>query len=180
LFEPASPSVARTTIAGSSTALAARPKRQRSAVTNGRRSFVAGDGKSAWARRRNDILELHLDDIGGRAFLSEAQISLASRASSIEVELEQMEGKLSKGEPVDLDAFTRASSHLRRILETLGVARAKRDVTPSLSAYLSARPAVAPIQATPPRPASLEPDDEIAASDAIRESDEGHPIGGAE
>jgi hypothetical protein len=107
-----------------------RLKRTRSAVTNGRRAFVDGDGNSAWYRRRRDILELHLDDMGGRAFLSESQISLASRAASIEVELEQMEGRLSKGETVDLDAFTRAASHLRRILETLGVARAQRDVTP--------------------------------------------------
>jgi hypothetical protein len=109
----------------------ARPRRIRSAVTNGSRAFVDGDGNSAWYRRRKDILELHLDDMGGRSRLSEAQISLASRASSIEVELEQMEGRLSKGQAVDLDAFTRAASHLRRILETLGVPRAQRDVTPA-------------------------------------------------
>jgi hypothetical protein len=109
---------------------ASRPKKTRSAVTNGRRAFVDGDGNSAWYRRRRDILELHLQDMGGRASLSEAQISLASRAASIEVQLEQMEGTLSKGGTVDLDAFTRASSHLRRILETMGVARAQRDVTP--------------------------------------------------
>jgi hypothetical protein len=118
--------------------LDARPKKTRSAVTNGRRAFVDGDGNSAWYRRRRDILELHLDDMGGRDSLSEAQISLTSRAASIEVELEQMEGRLSKGEAVDLDAFTRAASHLRRILETLGVARAKRDVTPTLDAYIAA------------------------------------------
>src|SRR5271166_4004774 len=68
-----------------------RPSRTRSAVTNGRRAFVDGDGNSAWYRRRKDIVELHLDDMGGRDALSEAQISLACRAASIEVELEQME-----------------------------------------------------------------------------------------
>ena len=115
-----------------------RPKRTRSAVTNGRRAFVDGDGNSAWYRRRRDILELHLNDMGGRDYLSEAQISLASRAASIEVELERMEGSLSRGKLIDLDAFTRASSHLRRILETMGVARTKRDVTPSLDAYIAA------------------------------------------
>ncbi len=114
-----------------------RPSRTRSAVTNGRRAFVDGDGNSAWYRRRKDIVELHLDDMGGRDALSEAQISLACRAASIEVELEQMEGRLSKGESVDLDAFTRAASHLRRILETLGVERRQRDVTPSLDAIIA-------------------------------------------
>lgn len=71
--------------------------------------------------------------MGGADRLSEAQISLIKRASSIEVELEQLEGRLSKGEEVDLDAYTRAASHLRRILEALGLERAKRDVTPSLA-----------------------------------------------
>jgi hypothetical protein len=116
---------------------APRLKRTRSAVTNGGRPFVDGDGNSAWYRRRRDILELHLDDMGGRGCLSESQISLAGRAASIEVELEQMEGKLSKGETVDLDSFTRAASHLRRILETLGVARAQRDITIDLRAIVA-------------------------------------------
>jgi len=51
--------------------------------------------------------------------------------------LEQLEGKLSKGEPVDLDSYTRASSHLRRILETLGIERRPRDVTPSVTEYVA-------------------------------------------
>ena len=110
-------------------------------MTNGRRAFVDGDGNSAWYRRRKDILELHIDDLGGRDRLTEAQISLASRAASIQVELEQMEGRLSKGEMVDLDAYTRAAGHLRRILETLGVERRQRDVTPSLSDYLASEAA---------------------------------------
>jgi hypothetical protein len=114
-----------------------RPSRTRLAVTNGRRAFVDGDGNSAWYRRRKDIIELHLDDMGGRDALSEAQISLACRAASIEVELEQMEGRLSKGESVDLDTFTRAAGHLRRILETLGIERRQRDVTPSLDAIIA-------------------------------------------
>jgi uncharacterized Zn finger protein len=59
-------------------------------------------------------------------------MSLACRAASIEVELEQMESRLSRSEAVDLDVFTRAAGHLRRILETLGVERRKRDVTLSL------------------------------------------------
>jgi hypothetical protein len=40
-----------------------------------------------------------------------------------------MEGKLSMGEQVDLDVFTRSASHLRRLFETLGLKRQSRDVT---------------------------------------------------
>jgi hypothetical protein len=61
--------------------------------------------------------------------LSEAQLSLIRRASAIELELEQMEGKLSLGEQIDLDGFTRSASHLRRLFETLGIERKCRDVT---------------------------------------------------
>jgi hypothetical protein len=118
------------------------PPRQRSAVTNGRRMFVEGDGNSAWSRRYRDLVAGHVSDMGGRDLLSEAQLSLIRRTSAIECELELMEGRLSKGESVDLDLFTRSASHLRRILETLGIARHSRDITPlSLREYLDAHPA---------------------------------------
>jgi hypothetical protein len=107
----------------------------RSAVTNGKRLFVEGDGNSMWSRR--DLIAAHVVDLGGPELLSEAQASLIRRASAIEVELEDMEGKLSMGQPVDLDLFTRSASHLRRILETLGLERRPKDVTPTVEAYLS-------------------------------------------
>jgi hypothetical protein len=113
-----------------------RPKRIRSAVSNGRRLFVDGDGNSAWSRRYRDLIVGHISDMGGRDMLSQAQLSLIKRASAIELELEQMEGRLSKGAQVDLDTFTRAASHLRRLLETLGLRRQARDVTPSLTDIL--------------------------------------------
>src|SRR6516164_9825968 len=67
-----------------------RPKRIRSAVTNGRRLYVNGDGNSAWSRRYRDLVQGHVADMGGRDLLSEAQLSLIKRASAIECELEQM------------------------------------------------------------------------------------------
>jgi hypothetical protein len=90
--------------------------------------FVEGDGRSPWARRYRDLVAGHVADMGGRSVLSEAQLSLIKRASAVELELEQMEGKLSKGEPVDLDLFVRCAGHLRRILETLGLERRQRDI----------------------------------------------------
>jgi hypothetical protein len=126
-------------MAENSAATDARPPRTRSAVTNGRRLFVTGDGNSAWSRRYRDLIAGHVGDLGGDDLLSEAQRSLIKRASAIECELEQLEGKLSSGETIDLDAFTRAASHLRRILETLGIERRQRDVTPSLSRYIESR-----------------------------------------
>ncbi|MCC3245442.1 hypothetical protein LG047_08925 [Methylocystis sp. WRRC1] len=108
------------------------PRNLRSRVSNGRRVFIQGDGSSAWARRWKDLIALHAEDLGGIACLSEAQMSLIRRAATLEIELERVEGLLSQGNSVDLDAFARVAGHLRRIIETLGVRREKRDVTPTL------------------------------------------------
>jgi hypothetical protein len=105
-----------------------RAKRPRSAVTSGRKMFVTGDPNSAWSRRYHDLVVRHIGDLGGKDVLSEAQLSLIRRATSIECELERLDALLSTGAEVDLDAYGRASSHLRRIFETLGVKRQARDV----------------------------------------------------
>jgi hypothetical protein len=68
--------------------------------------------------------------------LSEAQLALCKRAAGLECELERMEGRMSRDEEVDLDRYGRAASHLRRLLETLGLERRPRNVTPSLSELL--------------------------------------------
>ena len=109
---------------------AAHRKRPRSAVTSGRKAFIAGDPNSAWARRFHDLVVGHVSDLGGRSTMSEAQFALCKRAAGLECELEQMEGRMSQGEEINLDSYGRAASHLRRILETLGLERKARDVTP--------------------------------------------------
>jgi hypothetical protein len=114
-----------------------RAKRPRSAVTSGRKLFVEGDPNSAWSRRYRDLVRGHISDLGGREMLSEAQLSLVKRAAALACELEQMEGRMSLGQQVDIDRFGRAASHLRRILEALGLERRARDVTPSLAEYLA-------------------------------------------
>jgi hypothetical protein len=114
-----------------------RPLTIRSRVTNGKKLFIEGSGNTAWSRRYRDLIAGHVVDLGGRELLSESQLSLIKRASAIECELEQAEGRLSLGESVDLDAFTRAASHLRRILETLGLRRVPKEIVPQLSTYLS-------------------------------------------
>ena len=88
---------------------------------------MEGDGRSPWARRWRDIVERHVADYGGSANLSEAQRSLIVRASTIEIELEQLEGRLSLGRAADLATYATAASHLRRIFETLGIDRRARD-----------------------------------------------------
>src|SRR5262245_38768040 len=111
----------------------------RSAVTNGRKLFVEGDGNSAWSRRYRDLIAAFVSDLGGHDALSEAKLALIRRSAALALELEQMEGKLSQGDEINLDSYGRAASHLRRLLETLGVERKPKDVTPSLEEYAQQR-----------------------------------------
>jgi hypothetical protein len=112
----------------------------RSKVTNGRQVFaVGGDGRGAWTRRWKDIVELHVADAGGRDHMSEAMLSLCRRAATLEIQLEQLECCMSEGDDVDIEIYGRIASHLRRILETLGLERKLKDVTPDLRSYLAAK-----------------------------------------
>jgi hypothetical protein len=113
--------------------LAAMPASSRSAKTNDRRQFLAGDGRSVWARRQRDLEVLYADDLGGASALSEFQCGLISTCATLRCELEKLEGRLSVGEAVDLDQFGRLVGHYRRVCETLGVERRKRFVVPTIS-----------------------------------------------
>jgi hypothetical protein len=138
--------------------------KNRSRVTNARlrgkvtsRSlFVTGDGRTPWARSYRDLVGLFADDAGGLETMTELKLSLIRRAAALIVECERMENALADGEEIDIDLLARMSSHVRRISETIGLDRAKRDVTPTLAELLSAhrvKALDAPIEAKPIKPA---------------------------
>ena len=82
--------------------------------------------------------------MGGSERMSEAQLSLIRRAATLEVELERLEGRLATGdEDVSLDAYQRAANSLRRLLESLGLERKAKDVTPSLADIIARHSKVA-------------------------------------
>jgi hypothetical protein len=115
----------------------------RSKVTNGTKVFaIGGDGRGAWTRRWKDMNEAHVADLGGPEGLSEAQLSLCRRCAALEVQLEQMEAKMSEGDvTVDMDLYGRLAGHLRRILETLGIERRAKSLEHvlTLERYLELR-----------------------------------------
>jgi hypothetical protein len=125
---------------------AARPLTQRSRATNGKSLFAeGGDMRGPWARRLRDVLGLHLSDIGGIEAASEAERSILRRAAVLTVELERLEARFAVNDTSsadDLDLYQRTAGNLRRLLESVGLQRRPRDVTPSLEGYLAARPAM--------------------------------------
>jgi hypothetical protein len=121
---------------------ASKPLTLCSKVTNGRRVFaIGGDGTSAWTRRWRDLFDAHVADLGGLDLLSEAQVSLCRRASAIEIQLEQMEAKMSEGDlGVDMDLYGRLAGHLRRLVESIGLQRVARPIRNAVAAHFEGAP----------------------------------------
>lgn len=93
-------------------------------------------------RRLRDVIELHINDLGGADRVSEAERSICRRIATLTVELETLESKfIEQGEATDkqLDLYQRTSGNLRRLLEAIGIHRKPRDVTPRLVDYLTSR-----------------------------------------
>lgn len=116
-------------------------KKARSRVTNGRSLLPRGvDGRSLWYRRFKDLNVLHLSDLGGEDHVSEAERAIVRRAATIIVALEQLEFKFAQeGEatPQQLELYQRLSNTMRRLLESVGLQRRSRDVTPDLRDYIA-------------------------------------------
>ena len=107
---------------------------QKSRITNG--ALLPGiDGRSAWVRRCKDVIAAHMSDLGGEEATSAAERSIIRRASVLTVELERMEAQFATaGEASSeaLDCYARIAANLRRLLQTIGLERRSKDVTPTL------------------------------------------------
>jgi hypothetical protein len=88
------------------------------------------------------------------------KLALIRRAAALVVECERMENVLADGGEVDVDLLARLSSHTRRISESIGLDRVKRDVTPTIAELVAKHNAAKPTKrietaaATIPTPTS--------------------------
>jgi hypothetical protein len=111
-------------------------------MTNGSELLAGVDGRSIWARRLRDLIDLHVSDLGGSDAISAAERSIVRRAATLTVELERMESRFAldgQASPEDLDLYQRTAGNLRRLLESLGMQRRAKDITPDLKSYVAAR-----------------------------------------
>jgi hypothetical protein len=119
-----------------SAAVATMPASARSKISNGSAVLPGVDGRSTWVRRLRDLISLHLADLGGDSAVSEAERSIVRRIATLTVELERMEATFAvagEAEPQQIDLYQRTANSLRRLLESIGIERRQRDVTPSLA-----------------------------------------------
>jgi hypothetical protein len=111
----------------------------RSKITNGKELLPGIDGRSLYVRRLRDLINLHTTDMGGAENCSAAERSLIQRASCLTVELEHLESKFAlagSATAEQLGLYSVVANTLRRLLQTVGLQRRARDVTPTLSEYL--------------------------------------------
>jgi len=105
----------------------------RSRITNSNGTLLPNvDGRSVWARRLRDLIQLHVNDYGGEGNISEAMRSLIRRAATLTTELELMEVQFATNggaKSWQLEKYGRAANTLRRILVSCGLERKARDVT---------------------------------------------------
>ena len=111
--------------------------RSRSAITNGSHLLADLDHRGAWARRLRDLISLHLSDLGGEDHVSESEKVLVRRCSMLTLQLELMEQNFAKNEGGEatapqIEAYQRCTNTLRRTLESLGLQRRQRDITPTI------------------------------------------------
>ena len=113
----------------------------RSAITNGG-TLPGVDGRSTWARRLRDLIALHVADLGGDDNISEAERAVVRRAAVLIVELERLELSFAEAEGIPdiatLDAYQRASNSMRRLLQSVGLERRAKDVSPRLLSEIMA------------------------------------------
>jgi hypothetical protein len=105
----------------------------RSAKSNGTRILDGCDHRTARMRRFRDLIGMHLSDLGGEEACSAAEMSIVRRAALLTLELEVMEGKFDEAGEASLkqlDAYQRTANSLRRLLESLGIKRRSKDITP--------------------------------------------------
>jgi hypothetical protein len=105
----------------------------RSGISNGSMLFPDVDHRSAWMRRLRDLISDHVSDLGGPDRVSSSEAILIRRASMLTLQLEMMESRWAteREGPKSLELYQRTTGALRRTLETLGLRRRPRDITPN-------------------------------------------------
>lgn len=113
----------------------------RTRVTNGRELLPGIDGRTYWARRTRDVLSLFVSDLGGSEACSEAEKAILRRAAVLVVQMEALEVRFASNpghiSHPDLDLYGRLAGHLRRLLDTTGLERRSRDITPTIDQYMA-------------------------------------------
>jgi hypothetical protein len=106
---------------------------------------LLGSGMTAWKRSVRRTSQAMADHLGGADFISEPESLVIRRIAVFEAEMNLMEEKIAQDRQQNIqvdekfiDLYSRLANAQRRFLESVGMKRVPRDVTPSLSEYVEA------------------------------------------
>ena len=104
------------------------------------------DRRTRAARLFKAALTALISDRGGAEAMSSGELLLARRAAGAGVLCDSIEGRIVAGEDIRADlvnSYLAASNSFRRLVITLGLKRAPKDIT-TLAEYMKAKAEVAP------------------------------------
>jgi hypothetical protein len=100
------------------------------------------DGRTRSAQLVSKTIDSIVADLGGEENLSAAERLIVRRAAIAGAMSEDLAARWLTGDPIDPAVFATLANVERRQLESVGIKRRARDVTPSLQSYLETRKAV--------------------------------------
>ena len=103
------------------------------------RTLADLDQRTVAAQKARSLVEWIEADLGGADRLSTAKRALVTRAAVTAAIVENIEANALAGAEIDTAAYVALVNNLRRLLTTIGLERAAKDVTPDLSAYIAGR-----------------------------------------
>jgi hypothetical protein len=112
----------------------------RDKLTNGTQTLPETDGRLRIAKRFRGIVNAVLADQGGADMCSESRRQLIRRFSAACVLAEDLEGRLARGEEIDVERHALLCSTLTRLAQRIGIDRRAKNITPSLGDYLRSPP----------------------------------------
>ena len=97
------------------------------------------DGRTASAKRARALVQDLESDLGGSSRVSAGQRELVTRAAVIGALVQDSEARMLTGEEVDMPGYLHAVKVQRQLLDTLGLDRRIKDVTPPLQDYIAGK-----------------------------------------
>ena len=116
--------------------IAGRKDYARDKLTNGTKTF-ARHGWSAQNRTTFSRYRCSHVEKGGAELCSESRRQLIRRFSAACVLAEDLEERLARGEEIDVERHALLCSTLTRLAQRIGIDRRAKNITPSLSEYLT-------------------------------------------
>ena len=111
----------------------------RDKLTNGSKTLPDTDGRLRIARRFRDIAAAILVDQGGADMCSESRRQLVRQFSAACVLAEDLEGRLARGEEINVERHALLCSTLTRLAQRIGIDRRAKVIGSTLAEYLTAQ-----------------------------------------